>query len=71
MIRWKNLREDPPAENTKICIKIGNYYDVFDFERYSEMGWGLLRDNRIYDILQIPHHALYIDLNKIEKEYGL
>lgn len=71
MTKWKSLREDPPSSDCKICIKIGTYYDVYDFERFSETGWGLIRDKRVYDLIQIPEHALYINLDEIIPEYGL
>lgn len=71
MLRWKSLREDPPVFDTKICIKIGSYFDVFDFVRYSEVGWGLVRDKKEFDLIQLPAHTLYIDLEQIPNEYGL
>lgn len=71
MIRWKCLREDPPAFNTTICLKIGRYYDVFAFVRYSDVSWGLVRDNREYDMIQVTKETLYIDLEQIQNEYGL
>lgn len=72
MVVWKNLRNEPPLGNCNICLKIGTDFNVFQFIKYSNEGWGLKDKMKEYDASAIPSEALYIELDLIPIEnYGL
>lgn len=66
MTNWKNLKLNPPAEDCDICVNIGVTYDTFQFKRYSDIGWDLIKNMRQIDPRKIPDDAKYINLNEIK-----
>lgn len=66
MSNWRNLRLCPPVKSCSICVKIGQDYEAYQFERYSETGWGLIKNLWTIDQCKIPEHALYIVLDDIK-----
>lgn len=66
MTNWKNLRLNPPTEDCNVCMKIGTNYETFQFKRYSDVGWGLIKNMRQIDPCKIPSDAMYIILDEIK-----
>lgn len=66
MINWKNLRLNPPNDDCTVCVKTGMDYETFQFKRYSDVGWGLVKNSRPIDQAKIPAHAMYIILDEIK-----
>lgn len=66
MINWKNLRLNPPREDCSVCVKIGVNYETYQFKRYSEVGWNLIKNLRPIDQCKIPEDAMYIILDDIK-----
>lgn len=66
MTNWKNLRLNPPKEDCNVCVKIGLDYETFQFKRYSDVGWELIKHSRPVNQKKIPGYALYINLDEIK-----
>lgn len=66
MTNWKNLRFNPPNDNCDVCVKIGTNYETFQFKRYSDVSWELIKNMGPVNHLLISDDALYIILNDIK-----
>lgn len=66
MIKWENLKDNPPIESCNLCIRIGQCYDTYKFIRYSPIGWSLYKNLKEIDHSKIPDEAFYINLDVIK-----
>lgn len=66
MINWKNLKLNPPSDDCNVCVKVGVNYDTYQFKRYSDIGWDLIKNLKPIAPCKIPDHAMYIILDDIK-----
>lgn len=66
MTNWKNLKLNPPSDDCNVCVKIRVNYDTYQFKRYSDIGWDLIKNLKPVDPCKIPDHAMYIILDDIK-----
>lgn len=66
MANWKNLKNNPPAENCNICMKVGVNYETYFFKRYTNYSWELYKYPRAIGPEKVPDNALYINLDEIK-----